>query len=74
MRSQIRLEWEKESSGKEKIQWESNTKYGKKNDIDIVKDIERQQKNINLAFWWRYLSNVGCKQFLIEKLIVNFDF
>ena len=51
MRSQIRLEWEKESSGKEKIQWESNIKYGKKNDIDIVKDIERQQKNINLAFW-----------------------
>ena len=47
-RSQIQLEWEEESSTKERIQWESNIKY-EKNDIDIVKDIQKRQTNINLA-------------------------
>ena len=31
------------------MQWESNNKYEKRNDIDIVKDFEKRQENINLA-------------------------
>ena len=64
------MKWEKESSAKERKQRESNIKYEKKNDTDIVKDIEKRQTNINLAlnnFWWRYLSNFGCEQFLMKK-------
>ena len=46
---ELRLEYEEGRSAKERIQWENNIKYEKKNDIDIVKDIEKRQTNTNFA-------------------------